>query len=387
MGKSLKVIARITDKCNQDCTYCYVDRETRRTSRTKLSLESLSRFYKETLSGQHFDHVHIVWHGGEPTLVGHEYLDRVISLQEQYRGNGVTVENSIQTNATALDKQMLEVFKKHQVGVGVSLDAPPDVHASMRVSWAGRSAFEQTLSKIELMRAHNIRFGAICVLHRLNYTRCDEIYDFFKSVNLSYQFNPFYKDEATQDRPVEELSITPEQYAEALIQTFDRYIGDPEHTIDVTDLKEIVLSMFMGCSRSCLFAGKCEEFIGILPTGEIYLCDLFYRENFRIGHIDSITAESILNAAPVNLIRSRPELLQQTYCRGCEWWDICRGGCSSKSAAVYGNAMREDPFCLTRKELFAHIKDTLLTFKNREEVMALATNQGSSFRISPCGSV
>src|SRR4051812_18420065 len=72
--RSLKVIIRITDRCNQDCTYCYVDRETRRSTRLTLSLEAISHLYAQILTGRYFQHVHIVWHGGEPTLVGHEYL-------------------------------------------------------------------------------------------------------------------------------------------------------------------------------------------------------------------------------------------------------------------------------------------------------------------------
>ena len=386
-GKSLKAIIRITDRCNQDCSYCYVDRETRRSSKVKLSLQSLSHLYSEILSGQHFNHVHIIWHGGEPTLVGHEYLDAAISLQLKYLGEGVEVNNSIQTNTTALDDRMLEVFKKHSVGVGISLDAPPDVHNKMRVSWSGHSTLERVLSQIETMRSHGLKFGAICVLHKQNYKRCDEIYDFFKAVGLNYQFNPFYRDEATPLSTTDELCITPEQYAEALIQTFNRYISDPSPTISVTDLKEIVLSMFMGCSRSCLFAGKCEEFIGILPTGEIYLCDMFYREDFRVGNIDSITAKSIIDSAAVKVIQTRPTVLQQTYCKGCEWWNICRGGCSSKSAAVYGDALREDPFCLSRKELFAHIRSSMNKLGGKEVIQHARTSRDDSLRISPCGTI
>lgn len=180
------------------------------------------------------------------------------------------------------------------------------------------------------------------------------------------------------------MSITPDQYAQALVKTFDRYITDPEHTIDVVELKEIVHSMFTGCSRNCLYSGRCEEFIGILPTGEIYLCDLFFREEHRVGYIDTITSEAIRNSAPARLIRGRSQHLLQTFCQGCQWWDICKGGCSSKSAAVYGDALREDPFCESRKVLFSRVRSYLESYGGKG-VIQIGKAKRSQQVVGPCG--
>jgi uncharacterized protein len=368
--KGLKLIIRITDRCNLNCTYCYVDSETRRTSRVKIGIESFARLYAEVLSG-HFGYVTIVWHGGEPTLVGADYLEQVIALQAKYKAGGVVVRNSIQTNTTAVTPRMIEVFKRYDIGVGVSIDAPADIHSQMRVSWDGHSSLSKVMDQIALMRQYGLSFGAICVLHKNNYRRADEIYDFFKVLQMSYHFNPFYRDEATPADVTTDLSITPEQYAEAMLLTYDRYVSDPDHTIDVTDIKDIITSMMVGRSNNCLYAGQCQDFVGILPTGEMYLCDMFYREDQRVGHIDTFTVGSMTRARPVEIIKTRPLQLTRSYCTGCEWWSICRGGCSSKAAAVYGNAMREDPFCRTRKQLFAHIRDSL-TQLGREGVNASA---------------
>src|SRR5690242_8361902 len=109
MTASLKIILRVTDRCNQDCAYCYVDRVARRSSQARLSLASLARLYGELLAGGQFGHVHFVWHGGEPTLVGHEYLQQALELQLQrpHLNGSVKIENSIQTNTTALHSGMI----------------------------------------------------------------------------------------------------------------------------------------------------------------------------------------------------------------------------------------------------------------------------------------
>jgi len=129
-----------------------------------MPLEKLAGFYGKVLDGS-FDHVHFVWHGGEPTLVGAQYLDHAVAMQKHYAAPSVLVENSMQTNATALSDAMLSVLKERAIGVGISLDAPPDIHDSVRVNWVGKSTLSAVMTGIARLRSADIQFGAICVLH------------------------------------------------------------------------------------------------------------------------------------------------------------------------------------------------------------------------------
>lgn len=363
LASSLKVILRITDRCNQDCAYCYVPREKRLRSRQPLSLEALRHVYAQVLSGR-FRHVSFVWHGGEPTSAGARYLDDVICAQAECAAPHVKIENSIQTNTTLVDIELIEVFKKHQLGVGISLDAPPDVHNSLRVFWDGRPSLDVVLEKVELMRRHGLRFGAICVIHARNYHRATEIYGFFKALRMNYQMNPFYQDEGTSASITARLAITPAEYAEALVTTFDRYVDDPEHTIDVSELRDIILSMMVGQSRNCLYTGRCEEFLGVTPGGKV----IFDRPEWRIGTVSTLTADAIVDSPQARLIRTRPLALQRNDCAGCEWWGVCRGGCSSRATAIHRDALRSDPFCDTRRLLFAHVRERLTELSQKEVV-------------------
>lgn len=348
-----------TDQCNQNCRYCYVAEDVRRSDKRRIPLATLERFYRTVLDGTSYDNVTFIWHGGEPSLVGESYMREAIALQSRVADASVTVRNGIQTNATALTDGMIALFEEKNVSVGISIDAPPRIHDQMRVFWSGRSTLNAVLSGVDRLRSSGISCGAICVLHRYNFDLGAEIYKFFKSLGLSYKFNPFYKDEGGSDAAAIDLAITPEQYAVALNETYDCWVSDPSPDIEVSDLKDIVTSMFLGYSRNCLFAGNCSDFLGVLPTGESYLCDMFYNPSFYIGNIGSLSADQIKNSDASKKVRLRPMLLQQSYCKGCEWWNICRGGCTSKSAAVYGDAFREDPFCRSRKSLFQNIKNHL----------------------------
>lgn len=363
--KNLNVVIRPSDACNQNCAYCYVERDSRLRRGACITVERLQRFFRSILSNGTFAHVNIVWHGGEPTLLGAEYLQRAIECIHEVKG-ATQVEYAIQTNATALTDEMVQLFVREKVAVGISLDAPPDVHDRFRTNWSGKPTFEKVMAGIEKLHRAGIIFGAICVLHSQNHDRAREIYSFFKSINLNYQLNPFYRAEAVTDVAVSALAISPEQYGAALLETLDEYANDPEHTIDVKDLRDVMIAMMTGVSVNCLYRGACDEFIGIATDGRIYVCDNFNVPEALIGGIDTITSRDILQSKAIRCIKQRSAVLQTGPCRGCKWWRICRGGCSSRTRAVFGTMHRADPFCESRKVLFGKMSALINTLQKEE---------------------
>jgi uncharacterized protein len=365
MADKIKLILRVSEKCNQNCFYCYVDRDKRRNSREVLGFFELEVLFKKILTGK-FSYIQIVWHGGEPTLLGAEYFEKAIQLQQKHCAEGVKVENNLQTNLSALNKELVEVFVKHNIAIGVSLDAPPRIHNKMRVFWSGRSTLKKCLEGIEILKKFGLKPSAICVLHKENLEFCNEIYNFFKSIKVNYKLNPFYKDESTPQDVADKICITPEQYADALLETFELYVGDNDHQIDVTDLKEMMMSMVSGYSCNCLFSGNCKEFFGIAPNGDIYFCDLFYRPEYYLGNIQSVVFEDLNKTDLVKSVANRVLVLKDTHCRNCKWWQICHGGCTTRSVAFYGNIFQADPFCIARKKLFDRMYKFLQENKRRE---------------------
>ena len=363
--KSLNVVIRASDICNQNCLYCYVS-EGARKGGPRIALPRLERFFRSILSGVIFTHVNIVWHGGEPTLLGTEYLSNAIRLASGVKAPHVTIEHAIQTNASALSDSMVNLFLREKVIVGISMDAPPEVHDRFRVSWSGRPTLKRVMAGADKLRKAGIPFGAICVLHSGNYHRAQEIYAFFKEQRLSYQLNPFYGAEAVTGEATKTLAITPEQYAEALVETFDMYINDAEHTIDVKDIRDILTSMMTGASTNCLFRGACDEFVGVTTDGNVYVCDNFGLPDALIASIDTVTGRDIIQSKAIRFIKERPAVLQSGFCKGCRWWAICRGGCSSKARAVFGSQHREDPFCESRKVLFGRMASFVNTLQKEE---------------------
>ena len=65
--------------------------------------------------------INFVWQGGEPLLAGLRFYQKALALQQRYASAGVTISNSLQTNATLINDAWCRLFREHHFTVGVSL--------------------------------------------------------------------------------------------------------------------------------------------------------------------------------------------------------------------------------------------------------------------------
>jgi uncharacterized protein len=122
-----------TPFCNIDCRYCYLPD---RNNRSRISIETVARTC-EFLAGDNLvaDAVEVLWHAGEPLIIPVDFYERAFATIERHLG-GATITHKIQTNATLIDDEWIELFKRWNVSVGVSLDGPPHIHDRYRVTRA-----------------------------------------------------------------------------------------------------------------------------------------------------------------------------------------------------------------------------------------------------------
>src|ERR1051325_6895760 len=84
--------------CNLDCTYCYyLSKEKLLSGNPKNSMddETLERFIKQYIDGITGDSVVFSWQGGEPTLLGVEFFQKVVAFQKKYAKRGQKIENDL----------------------------------------------------------------------------------------------------------------------------------------------------------------------------------------------------------------------------------------------------------------------------------------------------
>ena len=93
--------------CNIDCTYCYYLHKKEllgSESQFQISDEILEMHIRQYIEGQDAEQVVFSWQGGEPTLLGLEFFQKVVELEQKYKKPGQRIENDLQTNGTLLDE-------------------------------------------------------------------------------------------------------------------------------------------------------------------------------------------------------------------------------------------------------------------------------------------
>jgi uncharacterized protein len=175
------VVIQPTSFCNLDCDYCYLpDRQSKNT----LSLDLIEPIFKEVFTSRFLgDDFTICWHAGEPLAVPVGFYEdafaSIESASRQYNTEGYYFRHSIQTNATLINEAWCDLFKKHSVHVGVSIDGPAFLHDAHRKTRKGLGSHAATLRGISILQKQDIDVQAIAVLTEDSLDYPDEIFNFF----------------------------------------------------------------------------------------------------------------------------------------------------------------------------------------------------------------
>ncbi|HOS43976.1 MAG TPA: radical SAM protein, partial [Armatimonadota bacterium] len=149
----------VTAACNLRCAYCY-----RRPGRDAVMPIAVARaaLALAAASGQPF---HVQLTGGEPTLEPAviEAVGRMV------RQAGWPATLALQTNGTRLDTALIELCRRYDIGIGVSIDGPPEVQERVRGSAAA------TFRGLRLLERAALPVRVTAVLSSANVARLREL--------------------------------------------------------------------------------------------------------------------------------------------------------------------------------------------------------------------
>lgn len=106
--------------CNLDCEYCfYLEKEKLYpdTRSWTMSDEVLESWIQQYIESQPLGTITFAWQGGEPTLLGIPWFQKVLSIQRKY-AQGARIENVFQTNAVLVDATWAEFFAENDFLIG-----------------------------------------------------------------------------------------------------------------------------------------------------------------------------------------------------------------------------------------------------------------------------
>jgi uncharacterized protein len=347
------LIKPASSSCNLRCKYCfYYDVADNREIKNFgiMNDETLENMVKRVFEDVEYS-ANFAFQGGEPTVAGIEYFKKFHEFVEKYNVNKIQVNFSLQTNGTLLDKKWMELFKKYNYLIGVSLDGNKNIHDTFRIDANGEGTFSRVLKATKMLTKAGVEFNILCVVNKLIAQNGKLIYNFFKNNGFRYyQFIPCL--DAFNCSKEEDYTLTTEDYGKFLDETFNLWADDilSGKRISVRHFDNYTKIILGEAPEACDMVGHCNMNAVLESDGSMYPCDFYVLDEYKVGNVNE--------SSFVELFKSEKEqeflnssLKVNDKCKTCDYFKICRGGCR-RHKDLMADGTYENRFCQSYKYFF-----------------------------------
>ncbi len=335
-----------TERCNLDCSYCYIPRDMRRSgehmSRDKL-LEAMARldeYFTRTMpEGRQ---PQIIFHGAEPLL----NRDAMFSAIDAY---GDRFRFGVQTNATMLDVGSLDFLMVRGVSIGLSLDAPlAEVADRSRKRWNGDGVFASTVDAMERLKGY-AGYSVICTMNRENLDQLPAMVEFLHAhevptcmLNVVRCTQPGGQEAWVEDEAVAKAYLAALDRSHQLLQQTGRKLV-------VANFANILISILAPTARRLMCdispCGGGRSFFALAPDGSLFPCSEFIGlPSFAGGNLFTDRVEDVLNSPAFKLVTGR-KVEDIAACSTCPVRHFCGSPCPAEAHEANGGMDKIGAYC------------------------------------------
>jgi uncharacterized protein len=335
-----------TERCNLNCSYCYLPESMRKDGR-HMPLEELVRAL-DTLKGYFASHPppdhkpQIIFHGAEPSL----NWDALIQAIERFHSD---FRFGIQSNGTVLTPAQYRRLIDLNVAIGLSLDCSLDeIVTRTRKTWDGRSVYEKVLASMEALRGYP-NYSVICTVTRENLSHLTSTVDFFHQQGITTcMLNPVRctRQGARDIKPTDNEIVVP--YLAALERTEELFKQTGRRLV-VANFANILLAILapqarrLMCDISPCGGGRC--FFAVSANGDCFPCSEFIGlPDFSGGNLFRDDIDAILKTAPFNRVTER-KVEDIDPCNRCTIRHFCGSPCPAEAYEMNGGMNQTGAFC------------------------------------------
>ncbi|WP_371370647.1 anaerobic sulfatase maturase [Sporomusa aerivorans] len=351
------LIKPASSNCNLRCNYCFYhsiaeNRETH--SYGMMDNRTLELLVEKVFACAEYSCT-FAFQGGEPTLIGLEFYEKLIEFQKKYNVKNLQIYNVLQTNGMLIDAAWARFLAEHNFLVGLSLDGPQDIHDYNRIGANHKGSFSRVMRTVQLLNNYRVEYNILCVVTANTARHVSKIYNFYKKNNFFYlQFIPCL-DPLGEPHGGYNYSLTPEKYAIFLKRLFDEWYTDLSkgNKVSIRYFDNIV-GLAMGLQpEACGMSGKCSFQFVVEADGGIYPCDFYVIDKWHIGNIKNL---SFAELATSNIVKEFIEGSQyiEHNCKLCRWENFCRGGCRREREPLAKNLPALNYHCEAYREFFEY---------------------------------
>jgi uncharacterized protein len=378
----MQIILKTAERCNLACSYCYyfylgdesfADRDP--IIKPNIFFD-IANFLAQGVKDLSLKKLQIVFHGGEPTLQKPHHFDQLCTVFRREIGAITSLFLGIQTNGFHITDEWLDLFEKHQVAVGVSIDGGREHHDKYRKDHKGNGSFDKILSNIkridERVKQGKIQsLGFLCVLNA-SYNPT-ELIDLLAVITDRTSIGFLLPDRSHDTVWLEGES--PAEYGKRLCEIFDAWvkhggrigIREIEQAVNFFQLHAGEFDMEKQTKNHdfSFLENRNNEIVVVQSNGEVSIDDslipaLEWRKSSNKSHVRSGRLSDFIANDDFMQIRSARRNLP-SECKTCRWRSPCRGGVVENRFSKARGFDNPSVYCESWKVLFSHIESYLLS--------------------------
>ena len=348
------LILKPTEACNAACIYCEVDRKGWRVAK-RMSLDILEQMFvrvNEFLEERKNERLEIIWHGGEPLILGAEYFEQARMFQERHCAATIgRIRHTVQTNLTLLSVEHIQVLRNLGMSsVGTSYDPVAGVRL-LKKGDSGSAYNKRFLDAVALLKREGFRWGVIVVVTKRSLDRPLDLFHFMTNLvpDGGVLLNPVNLGSAEHN----DLRIGAEEFADflgAIFPTWWQHRRRYPRVEPFASLTEVLLSEKKQ-NRFCADGGNCSNtHFNLGPEGRWSHCGRSADWGLLdYGSVFDCSISQVFSNPEREQLRQRNENLSHGQCHHCPWWFVCHGGCPLDGHLHTGSLMGKTIWCDSRR--------------------------------------
>jgi len=334
--------------CNLACDYCfYLENSVSRSACAIMDDATLEAYIHNTIASTPSQEVAFCWQGGEPTLCGIGFFEKVIAFQQRHASNK-TIHNSLQTNGVLLNDAWALFLKEHRFLVGLSVDGPPSIHNTWRKTGSGKPTYSKVVRAIRCLQKHDVPINAMVVVSQRAEAQGKSVYRWLtQELNLRHiQFIPLVE-------PHTAWAVSPAGWGLFLRDAFDEWLKKDVGEVFVQFFDNL-LGVWIGEPATlCTMQPTCGQSLLVEKNGDVYSCDHYVSPKYKLGNLTQDSMLALANS-PFQQRFGQEKARLSARCIACQWRFACYGGCPKHRVISHDNEA-QNYLCAGYLAFFRHI--------------------------------
>lgn len=341
MKDKIDLTIKPTMACNMKCKHCFngdtfTPTNTLDVGTALVLVEKACKEYKI---------VKIIFHGGEPSLVGIHFYKEFFKTIDYFKERYNTSFNILfTTNGLLLTDNFIDLLNKNNVLINISFDGPYNNLLRQKTK-----KIQETIFKI---RDKGGRFRCFCTLSKESTPFLKEIYDWFKKYNLNFKTLPIEKRGYAKKN--EDIIMEPIDLVNQFEKVYRHWLTDKDCQISYSTFEEFANLRRTVQYRKFWFGRK----IALNPDGKLYVFGRPNDINYAIGTpYDIKKISDCFESEEYTKYLQTLENIRNHHCYSCESKEVC-GGVNINIAYLYVDDLNLIEYsCKQSNMLFQKILD------------------------------